>query len=201
MTAATSFAISIARFETGGGPKSSAKCRADVSLTHTFSPMPSRSDAATAVAARRNQGESVGVEAATVADVGSVGRRPVGSPSPGQRPGEAESSRSSVGPTGQLFAESLARRADNAELTGSTSPGRCPGLGEPCSFGAACNSSATAPSTFSRSSGRRPRGVNRLSRSSTSSFIAVASQTRLAFSPTPSDTALPPSPAAGPSLG
>ena len=51
-------AISIACFETGGGPKSWAKRRSDALLAQTFSPMPSSSDAATAIAARRSQGES-----------------------------------------------------------------------------------------------------------------------------------------------
>ena len=205
-------AISIAPFETGGGPKSWAKCRSDALLAQMFSPMPSSSDAATAVAARRSQGDGGGCrrqspQADCVLPIPSsvpfrsVGRRPSCSPSPGQRPGDAVRSSSSVGPTGQWFAEWLARWADNVGLTGPTSPGRCPGLGEQCSFGAICNSSATAESTFPRSSGRTPRGVNRFNRCSTSSFIAVASQTRLAFSPRPSDTALPPFPAAGRSLG
>jgi elongation factor P--(R)-beta-lysine ligase len=68
----------------------------------------------------------------------AAGRRPSRSPSPGQRPGEANPSDSSpVGPTGQPFPEPLARWAGETVSTSSTSPGRCPGLGEPCSFGAA----------------------------------------------------------------
>jgi prepilin-type N-terminal cleavage/methylation domain-containing protein/prepilin-type processing-associated H-X9-DG protein len=66
----------------------------------------------------------------------SVGRRPSGSPSPGQRPEEGSQSHLSVGTTGQEFAERLARWADTAGLMGPGSPGRCPGLGEPCPFGA-----------------------------------------------------------------
>jgi elongation factor P--beta-lysine ligase len=66
----------------------------------------------------------------------AAGRRPSHSPSPGQRPGETNPSDfSPIGPPGQPFPEPLARWADE---TGSieASPGRCPGLDEPCSFGA-----------------------------------------------------------------
>jgi lysyl-tRNA synthetase class 2 len=63
----------------------------------------------------------------------AAGRRPSPSPSPGQRPGEA----SPTGPTGQEFTEPLALQAGDTGYMELASPGRCPGLGEPCSFGAA----------------------------------------------------------------
>jgi elongation factor P--(R)-beta-lysine ligase len=68
----------------------------------------------------------------------AAGRRPSNSPSPGQRPGEAEASDSRrAGPAGQPFGEPLARWAEETGSGGSLSPGRCPGLCEPRSFGAA----------------------------------------------------------------
>jgi elongation factor P--beta-lysine ligase len=67
----------------------------------------------------------------------SAGQRPNRSPSPGQRPGGESLSSPSIGPTGQLFGERLARRADDAGMVGPASPGRCPGLGERSPFGAA----------------------------------------------------------------
>ncbi len=67
-----------------------------------------------------------------------AGRRPSRSPSPGQRPGDASPSDSlPIGPTGQSFGEPLAHRAEQTDSKGPPSPGRCPGLGESCSFGAA----------------------------------------------------------------
>ena len=70
------------------------------------------------------------------------GRRPCGSPSPGHRPGEREAAGPSIGPTGQRFDERLARWADNVVLLHLCHPGRCPGLGEACSFGAIATSPA-----------------------------------------------------------
>jgi elongation factor P--(R)-beta-lysine ligase len=67
----------------------------------------------------------------------TAGRRLSGSPSPGQRPEEAGAANSPfIGPTGQPFPEPLARWADETRSTDTSSPGRCPGLGEQRSFGA-----------------------------------------------------------------
>lgn len=52
--------------------------------------------------------------------------------------------------------------------------------------GSAFNWLTTAASTCGRNSGRAPRGVNRPSNCSMSSFIMAASQTKSAFSPGPS---------------
>jgi hypothetical protein len=81
----------------------------------------------------------------------NVGRRPSRSPSPGQRPGERDATIFLFGPTGQSFVEGLARWADTTGSIGSISPGRCPGLGEPCPFGAVRMSAsqiATPPPLF-----------------------------------------------------
>ena len=65
-----------------------------------------------------------------------VGRRPSRSSSPGHRPGGPDQSYPPIGLTGQEFSEPLARWADNTGSTAPITPGRCPGLGEPSSFGA-----------------------------------------------------------------
>jgi hypothetical protein len=78
----------------------------------------------------------VSSSAARVLDTSCAGQRPGRSSSPGHRPGERCRSRPHDGPTGQSLVEGLARWADNTGSIGPVSPGRCPGLGEPCPFGA-----------------------------------------------------------------
>ena len=56
----------------------------------------------------------------------------------------------SIGPTGQRFDERLARWADNVVLLHHRYPGRCPGLGESCSFGASVTSPANLAAPRSR---------------------------------------------------
>ena len=67
--------------------------------------------------------------------------------------------------------------------------------------GSTSNWLATAASTWGRNSGRTPRGVNRPSSCSMSSFIMAASQTKFASSPRPSGSEWQPSLVEAQSLG